>query len=287
MAKKPKLMAVAQTLKSQRKSTPKPALQPSQETKKSQHTVSPSPRLRPTYDTERTILLLGEGDFSFTKALLDHHLDPNTSHVIATTLDSEEITVEKYPNAQDTLTYLRDHDIDVLFNIDATRLASYKKLHKFTFGRVIFNFPHSGAGIKDQDRNIRHHQLLLASLFQSIHQLISLKSIDNTNRPQLHITLKQGEPYASWNIKGLAKRHGWSTLFSAVFDPKAYPGYEHRRTLGWKEGVSVGDNAEIIQGKGSRVYIFTPVLDTVSTQNPKPKKRKHTSIHGSDDEDEV
>ena len=38
------------------------------------------------------------------------------------------------------------------------------------------------------------------------------------------------------------------------FEPGAFPGYEHRRTLGFLQGSSVGNNAEIA-GK-SRTYVW-------------------------------
>lgn len=39
------------------------------------------------------------------------------------------------------------------------------------------------------------------------------------------------------------------------FVPEAYPGYKHRRTLGFKDGTSKAGNEEI-EGKSPKTYVF-------------------------------
>ncbi len=68
------------------------------------------------------------------------------------------------------------------------------------FDVVIFNFPHTGAGIKDQALNIQSNQRLLLNFFQSV--LIS--GVLAFPAGQIHVTLKKGEPYTQWNIVKLA-----------------------------------------------------------------------------------
>lgn len=67
---------------------------------------------------------------------------------------------------------------------------------------------------------------------------------------EIHITIKTCKPYDLWDIKSLAKSTGELAVKSSFrFLPEDFPGYEHRRTLGFKEGVSKGGNAEIIKAE--------------------------------------
>ncbi len=76
----------------------------------------------------------------------------------------------------------------------------------------------------------------------------------------LLITLKSSLPYTLWDLPHLATRPPnnqnqlpqprYRLLRSFAFWPDLYEGYEHRRTLGWKEGVSKKGNEEILKGEG-------------------------------------
>lgn len=83
------------------------------------------------------------------------------------------------------------------------------------------------------------------------------------------ITLLDQPPYTLWSLKGLAihppqlcpgtqmKQPKYRSVRSFKFDPSLYPGYAHRRTLGFKEGVSKKLNEEILGRKGeARTWEF-------------------------------
>lgn len=93
----------------------------------------------------------------------------------------------------------------------------------------------------------------------------------------LLITHLNQPPYTLWNLPKLAQRPPPSTspipkdkslqlqpkyrlLRSFQFHPDLYPGYAHRRTIGFKEGVSKAGNEEI-RGRGgeARTWQFAPV----------------------------
>ena len=84
------------------------------------------------------------------------------------------------------------------------------------------------------------------------------------------ISLLDQPPYTLWNVPKLATRPPsllpgtslsqprYTLLRSFEFRPDLWPGYEHRRTLGFKEGLSKGDNEEIKGRKGrARTWEFT------------------------------
>lgn len=95
-----------------------------------------------------TILLVGEGNFSFTRALFTSGLASleflPPVNVTATAYDSEECCYAKYPDAQEIVKELRERGVTVLFNVDARRLDACKELKKKKWQRVVWNFPHAG-----------------------------------------------------------------------------------------------------------------------------------------------
>ena len=82
------------------------------------------------------------------------------------------------------------------------------------------------------------------------------------------MTLKSGEPYDSWDTVKIARGAGLEVKDGIVFDPDLYPGYEHRRTLGFKAGFSADKNQEI-KKKLCKTYMFN-----ISVYDPEAKKKK-------------
>lgn len=198
------------------------------------------------------LLLLGEADFSFTRCIVEQKLG---CKIVATNYDSEETILAKYSTAEDNIEFLHAKngekvgdesegdekdidlefsddegevfDIEILHDIDATKLTSAKSLKNKVFDAIIFNFPHVGKSIKDQDRNIMENQKLVVGFFNSARDLLS-------PRGRIIITIFEGEPYKLWNVKGLAKAAHLQTTRSGVFQWNDFPGYRHSLTA--KEG---------------------------------------------------
>jgi 25S rRNA (uracil2634-N3)-methyltransferase len=104
--------------------------------KKKGKNVARSKRLPPSrYSADDTILLIGEGNFSFARSLVESVL--HTGHnVIATTYDSRECSIEKYGSeVEDHVKAIEECGGTVFFGIDGTKLEKYKMLKKKTFSR--------------------------------------------------------------------------------------------------------------------------------------------------------
>ena len=94
------------------------------------------------------ILLIGEGNFSFARALVCY---PPTSleflpppNVTATAYDTEEECCAKYPDAAEIISSLREKVVEVVFSVDATKLEKCTPLRGRKFDRIVWNFPHVG-----------------------------------------------------------------------------------------------------------------------------------------------
>ncbi|KAG5460512.1 MAG: hypothetical protein BJ554DRAFT_7432, partial [Olpidium bornovanus] len=152
----------------------------------------------------------------------------------------------------------------------------------------VFNFPHTGSGIKDQDRNVRANQELLLSFFASAAGLLAARAPGGPPGDaggEILVTVKSGKPYDLWRVKDLGKRAlpaaaGAPRLVcktSFAFDPALYPGYAHRRTAGFAEGLSAAANEEIVPPRGGkerapppRTYVFALAEGACPEDDPPP-----------------
>jgi len=205
---------------------------------------------RKTYVQGQKILLVGEGNFSFAKALCEKL--GNQPGVIATTFDSKEVCAKKYEDAKANKLDIRKMNGEILHNVDARNLlGTHDGLFKQAFDRIIFNFPHLGHGEKDMEKNIRDHQEFFEHFFRS-----AVECLKPDSRSEIHVSLKEGEPYKSWKIGPCCTRGAPNLEIKTAisFQPQQWPGYEHRRTIGFEPLFSTQDNLDI--QKGAMTYIF-------------------------------
>lgn len=205
------------------------------------------PKGGPPYACDQPILLLGEGDFSFAAALA--LLWSDASQLTATAFDDEATASAKYAGLADNVATIEALGGTCLFGVDAARCHEHRAVAaQAPFERVVFNFPHTGSGIKDHARNVTSNQQLLRGTFYSAQKLLAARDAE------LHLTLKRGEPYDSWNAVTIAKMCGLRVGHCNPFRPELYPGYAHRRSIGdTHAGTDSSPNAEIA---GSKTYSF-------------------------------
>lgn len=232
------------------------------------------------------ILLVGEGDFSFTRSLAVEH---GCANVTATSYDSEADVREKYPQfdgIHDELTSLSP-PVPLHHGIDATKLSSYKQLkcardeeedehERDGWDTICFMFPHTGGLSTDVNRQVRANQALLVAFFKACLETTSQKqrlqilvSQAHKNHPsplrprtqflrmggRIIVTLFEGEPYTLWNVRDLARHAGLKVVESGKFDWAQYPGYKHVRTLGAIEGGGAWKGED----RDARMYVFEKV----------------------------
>ncbi|XP_072282831.1 ferredoxin-fold anticodon-binding domain-containing protein 1 isoform X3 [Pyxicephalus adspersus] len=93
------------------------------------------------------ILLVGEGNFSYSASLSDS--SEGRDLIVATCYETED-AISKQPLSSANVEQLRRNGGMVYFEVDATRLKDYAFLTTHLYDRIIFNFPHCGrkAGVK-------------------------------------------------------------------------------------------------------------------------------------------
>lgn len=83
--------------------------------------------LEPTipFSPEDSILLIGEGDLSFSRALVEHHYCEN---VTATVLEKDlEALIEKYPHVKENVELIEAEGSKVAYGVDAKKMGPWAK----------------------------------------------------------------------------------------------------------------------------------------------------------------
>eukprot|EP00446_Apocalathium_sp_SHHI-4_P016445 CAMPEP_0177200786 /NCGR_PEP_ID=MMETSP0367-20130122/26407_1 /TAXON_ID=447022 ORGANISM="Scrippsiella hangoei-like, Strain SHHI-4" /NCGR_SAMPLE_ID=MMETSP0367 /ASSEMBLY_ACC=CAM_ASM_000362 /LENGTH=295 /DNA_ID=CAMNT_0018649253 /DNA_START=75 /DNA_END=962 /DNA_ORIENTATION=- len=240
----------AETPKAESKGTAAAASEGPKLTKKEQKAKAMMEKQhRALYSDKERILLVGEGNFSFARALC-RHLGSGAG-VYATCFDDEATLAKKYTDAEECRKEVEDkYGGTTLMGVDATRLHSVKEF-KGAFHKIIWNFPHIGSGETDLDKSAEEHRLLLAKFFKSAAKCLNKESRGSA----IHVALKTGEPYKSWKVVQMARGAAPLDLGNALpFATGAWEGYAHRRTIGFKTALSKDDSQEL--AKGANIYVF-------------------------------
>ncbi|KAF2679545.1 hypothetical protein K458DRAFT_407930 [Lentithecium fluviatile CBS 122367] len=258
------------------------------------------------------ILLVGEGDFSFTRSLAVEH---GCANVTGTSFDTLEEVQQKYPSFGDieeelgTLT----PPVPLHYGVDATRLGSYKVLRGGDgeggegWDTIAFMFPHTGGLSTDVNRQVRANQALLVGFFKAC---LDVSDKKDKHRPKMGekeererkdaapkkhrvpflkpggkaiVTLFEGEPYTLWNVRDLARHAGLKVLESFKFVWEDYPGYRHVRTLGAIEGGGGWKGED----RAARMYVFEKVGDESAARGQEKKKTKRVREDSDSESEEV
>ncbi|KAE9004230.1 hypothetical protein PF011_g12542 [Phytophthora fragariae] len=153
------------------------------------------------YTAEDDVLVLGDGDFSYSRGLVKHH--GTGRGLLATSFDSESQVHSKYPNAQECIAAVKT----------GTGMVAVPDFFKF----IVFNFPHSG------QQRVHINRALLVNFFESARDRLTVHG-------EAHVTLKTKPPYSNWFIEDQAKAAGFVLKERRKFNIRLFPGYRHRTT---------------------------------------------------------
>ncbi|XP_042009747.1 uncharacterized protein LOC121758405 isoform X2 [Salvia splendens] len=108
------------------------------------------------YSSADDILLVGEGDFSFSLSLGTAF--SNSSKIVATSLDTYEELLQKYKNAMKNVVFLGILGAFVLHGVDAARMRTHPHLQFKKFDYIVYNFPHAGFCLREDNPDMLRHK---------------------------------------------------------------------------------------------------------------------------------
>ncbi|RLN44716.1 hypothetical protein BBO99_00003241 [Phytophthora kernoviae] len=183
------------------------------------HGAKMTPVIGPFSDRQR-ILVVGDGDFSFSLALA---VFLGGKNIVATCYDSKMDLKEKYSNALLNCDALETAGAEVHFDVDATYLEQHNWLDESAtpFQSIVFNFPHLG-GATEED--VVNNQKLLREFFYSTRKFL------HPTRGQVLVSLRNTLFYNRWQIQEQAAASGLKLKRTEPFDANIYSGYEPQRT---------------------------------------------------------
>ncbi|XP_071736212.1 uncharacterized protein At4g26485-like [Rutidosis leptorrhynchoides] len=177
------------------------------------------------YSSNHKLLLVGEGDFSFSLCLATAF--GSAHNIVATTIDTHKELVKKYSNAIGNMTELEEKGCVVLCGVDATTMSQHFFLTTQRFHRIVYNFPHVGFSYPEANAcQIKLNKQLVKGFFKNAKVL--LKKEDG----EIHVTHKVGDPYDKWDLVKKANKTGLVLYETAPFFKHMYPGYAQKRAHG-------------------------------------------------------
>ncbi|KAG6414362.1 hypothetical protein SASPL_127084 [Salvia splendens] len=178
------------------------------------------------YSSGHRILLVGEGNFSFSACLaLEFRSAPN---IIATSLDSQAFLKKHYNKSIDNIEELKRRGSKVMHGINATTMAKHQLLGDLRFDRIVFNFPYVGLNtIKKLPRQsqLALHQELVRQFLENARQMIG-------ENGEIHITHKTNSFHREWGLVSLGRGCGLRLKEATNFNLVDYPGYNTKCGFG-------------------------------------------------------
>ncbi|KAI8622086.1 hypothetical protein BC830DRAFT_1090735 [Chytriomyces sp. MP71] len=238
-------------------------------------TSSPQLRTLQRFKKHHGILLVGEGDFSFTEALCKA-LDISKTNlsevgkIIATSYDTVSDVSAKYgTDATDRLRVLKHlaPRVQIQHKVDATTMSTTLIPPAANGGpnalpllhRIVFNFPHAGGGTP---RDVKLNRIMLDGFFAQARVLLALSLVNATRLakkrggevapPGVHefqvlVSLRQTPFYDMFDVTGLAERNGFVVRERTRFDGERWTalGYKPQRTNPAQREAPGWENAEL------------------------------------------
>ncbi|KAK1362409.1 DUF2431 domain-containing protein [Heracleum sosnowskyi] len=179
------------------------------------------------YSSNHKILLVGEGDFSFSKCLASAF--GTGANITATSLDTKEWLQRKHRHAMVNVKELGNLGCTIIHGVSARSMKDHPQLQSKYFDRIVFNFPHSGFSHRAEysyHMIKRHRKLVWAFLINASEML--------TTKGQVHVRHKTTYPYSEWHIEELAEEAGLRLLKKSPFDINEFDGYVNKKGDGSK-----------------------------------------------------
>ena len=162
-------------------------------------------------------LLVGEGNLSFTKSLLqDHGILPG---ILTSTIFEAENSSDA--DVKRNIAFLRQAGVKFLDNVNATKLDNY--FIKNAFRTIIFMFPNCGSREPNWGHNPNH--VLVRKFLRSASKVLAPGG-------QIIVTGVDNSYYdGRYRFEDAADFVGIDDFYSVQFYPSEYPNYKHVNTI--------------------------------------------------------
>ncbi|KAJ6991833.1 hypothetical protein NC653_015244 [Populus alba x Populus x berolinensis] len=182
-------------------------------------------RWKKHYSSKHRMLLVGEGDFSFSVSLA--RAFGSACNLVSTTVDTQDNIAKKYSNGVRNVRELEEKGGLVFYGVDAKEMSGHFFLRTQRFDRIVFNFPHVGFLFPEAS----YCQIQLnKSLIKGY--LSNAKVLLKQDKGEIHVTHKEGDPYDKWDLVKKAEKIGLGLHEIVPFSRGDYPGYENKRAHG-------------------------------------------------------
>ncbi|XP_022139694.1 uncharacterized protein At4g26485-like [Momordica charantia] len=174
------------------------------------------------YNSSHKILLVGEGNFSFSVCLATAL--GSGDNIVATSLDSKKTLLRKYGDEiETTLEELEEEGCIVMHGVNVRTMSQHPLLRNELFDRIVFNFPHAGFTYSEiEPKQIKLHQNLVRCFVRNAVEMVS-------ENGEIHITHKTSHPFSEWEIVEIAEEEGLFLKEEAEFSKWDYPGYINKK----------------------------------------------------------
>ncbi|KAF5185807.1 hypothetical protein FRX31_024606 [Thalictrum thalictroides] len=174
------------------------------------------------YSNFHKILLVGEGDFSFSTCLA--RAFGSATNMVATSLDNRAMVIVKHPTAKANLETLENLQCTIFHEVDAHTMSTHPLLKTMKFDRIVFNFPHAGFYYRGEHNQlqIQLHQEVLRGFFRNARNMLTING-------EIHVTHKTAYPFSKWEVEKLGEEAGLYLVEKVKFTKYDYPGYENKK----------------------------------------------------------
>ncbi|KAF9589643.1 hypothetical protein IFM89_026668 [Coptis chinensis] len=182
------------------------------------------------YCSSHKILLVGEGDFSFSACLA--RAFGSASNMVATSLDSKSFLKKNYSEAMSNINDLKNKGCTVIHGFDATAKWDRNLVNDLKFDRIIYNFPLAGFFRGQSEKyKLKRNRYLVRMFMQNAKKMLQ-------DEGEIHITHKTSSLFLEWDLEDLAKQNGLKLIEDVKFKLTNYPGYNNKYGFGGDENFN-------------------------------------------------
>ncbi|ESQ30048.1 hypothetical protein EUTSA_v10012292mg [Eutrema salsugineum] len=163
------------------------------------------------YSNNQKLLLIGEGDFSFSLSLAKAFV--SATNITVASLDIRDGLGRQYNNGNANMEELEKLGCTVVRGVNIHSMTSADGLNQYD--RIVFHFPHAGK-----------HRNVVKGFMENAIEMVKDKD------GEIHVTHKTIYPFNKWDMKTIAEETGLRLIQQMQFNKWTFPGHSNNRGSG-------------------------------------------------------